>query len=268
MVSILKLTPGILAYGLFSTLTRKSVSKVSDVRKAPEAILLAAIIHMLGKTIGLSSDPDGVWDYWLAHLIGLCIGFLLATVTFAIWGEGKSKWIGNHIKSFSPIPEWYSHFCRGSGKWYQVERFNKEQNLFGELKEWPAHPDSGYYRMRLESVGGKPYEGSPEVLIPARTVELLEIREDPNTEQNNRSSWACRLKKRFVGLLKRSPSNSTKETRMTLTRTSQQVPTKEERGNKPQKVTVPSPGPGIEKRGGTIPSKPGAPRTDKPQTNE
>lgn len=55
---------------------------------------------------------------------------------------------------------------------------------------------------------------------------------------------------------------------MSQTRTARQVPAEEDRGNKPQTVTVPSPGPGIEKRGGTIPSYPIAPSTDKPQTNE
>lgn len=199
MGSILKLTPGILAIGLFRTLVRKSVSKASDVRKAPEAILLAAIIHMLGKSYDLLSDP------WLAHAIGLCIGFLLAFVTFVVWGEGNSKWIWKHIKSFSPIPEWYSHFCRGSGRMYQVERFNKKQALYGEMIEWPAHPDSGYYRMRVKHLGGQPYEGSPEVLIPARTVELLEIREDPNTEQNNQPSRLRRQLKSTAYRLKGRP---------------------------------------------------------------
>ena len=174
--TILLLTPGILASKTYRLLTRQPQA-TSDTYKAPEILLFAAMVYGISDAIG--ENP------WVAHILGLMVGLTVAQLAFFTSGtKMKDQWIWRHIGNRSLIPTWYSSFLAGDGKWWQIERHGKNDPIVCQILEWPTNPGSGYYRIKAASGGRNHMEGG-EYLIPANTVELLEIRDDPKESTPN-----------------------------------------------------------------------------------
>lgn len=169
ITTIVMLTPGILASKTYRVLTRQPQA-TTDTYKAPEILLFAVFAHGIAKAVG--TGPLGT------HVIGLVIGMVAAQLAFL---TSQEKWrdrlIWRHIGNRSLIPTWYSSFLAGDGKWWQIERKGKRDPIVCEIVEWPSDPASGYYRIKAVS-GDRDHRDGGEFLVPANTIELLEIRDD------------------------------------------------------------------------------------------
>lgn len=172
---ILMLTPGILASKTYRLLTRQPQAG-TETYKAPEILLFAVIAHGL-------SDVLSAGVLW-SHVLGCAIGIIVAQLAFL---KGPDDWkdrlIWRHVGNRSLIPTWYSSFLAGDGKWWQIERKGKDEAILCHILEWPNNPESGYYRIRAVSGDRDHIREGGEYLIPAHTIELLEIMPTPDNTQ-------------------------------------------------------------------------------------
>ena len=170
MTTIVMLTPGILASKTYRLLTRQPQAR-TETYKAPEILLFAVIVYGL-------SDAIGVGPVW-SHIMGLVTGAIAAQLAFFTSGaKWKDCLIWRHIRNRSLIPTWYSSFLAGDRKWWQIERKGKLEPIVCRIREWPSNPESGFYRIEAVSPERDHRKGG-EYLIPAETIELLEIRDEP-----------------------------------------------------------------------------------------
>ena len=172
MATVVMLTPGILASKTYRFLTRQPQA-VSQTYKAPEILLFAVVTYGLAEALGRGP----VW----AHVLGLVIGLVTAQLAFLKQEEWRDRLIWRHIGNRSLIPTWYSSFLAGDGKWWQIERKGKDEPIVCQIVEWPSSPESGYYRIKAVS-GGRDHRKGGEYLVPADTIDLLEVRDDPSTD--------------------------------------------------------------------------------------
>ena len=169
ITTIVMLTPGILASKTYRLLTRHPQA-VTETYKAPEILLFSVIVY----GIGAVTSTNLIWT----HIAGVVIGIIAAQLAFLTsQAKWKDRCIFRHIKNRSLIPTWYSSFLAGDGKWWQIERVGKREPIVCHIVEWPSNPKSGYYRIKAVS-GGRDHRKGGEYLIPANTIELLEIRDD------------------------------------------------------------------------------------------
>ena len=176
MTAVLTLTPGILASKTYRLLTRQPHAGI-ETYKAPEILLFAAITYGVNDAIGMGSI--------LSHLLGFFIGIIAAQLAFL---TGSRRWkdrlIWRHMGNRSLIPTWYSSFLAGDGMWWQIERKGKCEPIVCHILEWPSSPESGYYRIKAAS-GGRDHRKGGEYLVPASTIELLEILDDSRNPLDN-----------------------------------------------------------------------------------
>lgn len=184
MSAVLFLTPGILASKTYRFITRQPQAK-TDTYKAPEILLFAVIIYGVGKVCGTGS----VW----AHGQGLLLGVTAAQLAL-LPGRGKSwknRCFVTHVWNQSLIPTWYASFLAGDGRWWAIERKGKDESIHCEIVEWPDDLEGGHYRVKAVSGGRDHVNDGGEFLIPAHTVELLEILPDPHDSALRRRPTVC-----------------------------------------------------------------------------
>lgn len=128
-----------------------------------------------GVTFGEWNDRSALlWSVALAVLLAVAIAWALNTD--AVHSLLRATRI-TYQTSFSS--EWFGALCQHRG--YVVLHLEGSRRMYGWPEEWPNQPDSGHFVIAeaewLDGDNRIPLLGVRRVLVPAKTVEMLELME-------------------------------------------------------------------------------------------
>jgi hypothetical protein len=193
---IYALLPGFITAWIFYGLTAHR--RLSPFERTVQALIFTAIIQaivlvfkgvflLLGKIYTFSEWNDNasfVFSIILAIVLGLVVSLFANKDWFHKFLRGDFKWskclkkIGGITKRTSYPSEWFSAF--NEEQKYVVLHLDGDRRLYGWPREWPDHPDSGYFVIEkpywlLDNGKTSKNESVEKMLISVKDVESVEF---------------------------------------------------------------------------------------------